>query len=264
MFIHYGRIIHMTENRTKKRIGTTGVIQILLAISLVFLGISVYAFYHPQKITPASPEPSEEASAQPTPEVTPLPSHLTDPNSIYVFIDKTHPVAEDFVPSDLAAPYFNSTGEIIQLKQEAADHLKAMMNAAAAENIQLVVFAGYISYQTQSDYYQDRVSLLGEAEASKVIEKPGYSEHQCGIAVDFSSNSTSATSVSYAETDAGKWLYAHAHEYGYILRYPKDKESLTGYSYMPWHYRYIGEEYAKMMYEISPDLTLEEFYAINK
>ena len=253
------------KNETRKNTpGLIRVIEILLGISVIMLMISVYAFYHPQKPAPADQPSGENAEAQPAPEVTPLPSHLTDPDSIYVFVDKTHPVPEDFIPSGLISPYFNSTGEIIQLKQEPAEHLKAMIAAAANENVRLVVFSGYIPYQTQSEYYEDRVALLGETEAGKIIEKPGYSEHQCGIAVDFSLDSSAATSVSFADSDAGKWLYQHAHEYGFILRYPKGKEDLTGYSFMPWHYRYIGEQYAKMMYDISPDLSLEEFYAIQK
>ena len=256
----------MNTNERKSPFRINRLVEILFFVSAAFLILAVYAFYHPQKpdVVPSGGGETAALSTEPTPEATPLPAHLTDPDSIFVFVDKNHPVPQDFVPSDLVSPYFNSTGEIIQLKAEPAEHLKKMIAAASKDKVQLVVFCGYVSYQTQDEYFQDRAAMLGEAEAGKVIEKPGYSEHQCGIAVDFSSNSTSATTVAYADTDAGKWLYEHAHEYGFILRYPKGKEQITGYSYMPWHYRYIGETYASMMYEISPDLSLEEFYDIKK
>ncbi len=258
----------------------------LLILFCVLLGLSMYFRSHPIKVEAPEPaienqpdpketdtvpeEPSnntgddtETAGNQKEPEETPLPSALTDPNSVTVLVNKNHSLKADFVPSDLAEPYVNSTGDVIQISSKAAESLKEMINAAKEAEIQIYLTSGYVSYDTQEDYYTDRVTLVGEAEANRIIAKAGFSEHQTGLAVDFSNEPTGMGITSaFAETDAGKWLYEHAYEYGFILRYPEGKESITGYSWQPWHYRYVGTDVAGAMHAVSPDLTFEEYYHI--
>jgi D-alanyl-D-alanine carboxypeptidase len=147
---------------------------------------------------------------------------------------------------------------VIQVNALAADQLKAMSTKASEEGINLYLTAGYISYETQDDYFNDRAGMVGEAEANKVIAKAGFSEHQTGLAVDFSDKDDgTATTTAFAESAAGKWLKEHAWEYGFIQRYPEGKEEITSYSYMPWHYRYVGYEHARRIHEA--DICLEEY-----
>ena len=101
--------------------------------------------------------------------------------------------------------------------------------------------------------------MKGADYTNRYSAKPGYSEHQTGLSIDVSASSIgNRLSESFGSTDEGIWLAAHAHEYGFIIRYPKDKASITGYAYEPWHIRYVGIELATYLYE--NNLTLEEYY----
>jgi D-alanyl-D-alanine carboxypeptidase len=91
--------------------------------------------------------------------------------------------------------------------------------------------------------------------------RPGYSEHQTGLAVDFAARGVSTLQVSFAKTKAGIWLAANAYRYGFVLRYPSGKTAITGYSFEPWHFRYVGVEVATAMHDQNIQ-TLEEFYAL--
>lgn len=238
----------------------------VLIFLCVLLIVGVWFRINPAESSPSSAtEPDADGEqVTPTPEPTALPVELTDPNSVTVLVNKTHSLPADFVPASLVTPYVLSISDVIQVNALAADQLKAMVNAANESGVTLYLTAGYISYETQDDYFEDRAGMVGEAEANKVIAKAGFSEHQTGLAFDFSDNASgTATTVAFAETDAGKWLIAHAHEYGFIMRYPEGKESITGYSYQPWHFRYLGADVTKAMHEISPDLTMEEYYKVN-
>ena len=98
----------------------------------------------------------------------------------------------------------------------------------------------------------------------------GYNEHQTGLALDFTDDPTNINNtVSFKDTPAGQWLFAHAHEYGFIQRYPEGKESITGVNFEPWHYRYVGVDVANAIYnkgvELNdPNYTFEEYYSIEK
>ena len=92
---------------------------------------------------------------------------------------------------------------------------------------------------------------------SQVVTVPGASEHQLGLALDIVSNTYTALDQGFGNTDAGKWLYEHSREYGFILRYPKDKEYITGIDFEPWHFRYVGIEAATVI--MDEGITLEEF-----
>ena len=108
-------------------------------------------------------------------------------------------------------------------------------------------------------YCQNRKISRGEAEtyAARYSAVAGQSEHQTGLAVDM--YNTGTADVSFGETEAYQWLSTHAHQYGFILRYPADKTEITGYDFEPWHYRYVGRYHATQMYE--QDLCLEEYLA---
>jgi len=133
--------------------------------------------------------------------------------------------------------------------------LSEMISAAKAEGVNLYQISGFRSYSTQQTLYNNYVARDGKAAADRYSARPGHSEHQTGLAFDLNS-----LEQSFGETKEGKWLAANCWKYGFIIRYPYDKESVTGYMYEPWHVRYLGKETAKAVYESG--LCLEEYLDI--
>lgn len=164
---------------------------------------------------------------------------ITRVNGILV-ANKTYSLPEDYAPG--VDPTANAA-------------LEKMFDAAADDGISLWVVSGYRSYDHQYNTYYGYVARSGQAEADRYSARPGHSEHQTGLAFDLNS-----LEQSFGETAAGKWLKAHCHEYGFIIRYPEDKESVTGYMYEPWHVRYLGEDIAADVFESG--LCLEEYLGI--
>lgn len=130
------------------------------------------------------------------------------------------------------------------------------MQADAYElGLNLYISSGYRSYDYQAGLYQRYVDRSGKAEADRYSARPGHSEHQTGLAFDLNT-----ISDEFKDTDEGKWVSENCHKYGFIVRYPEDKESLTGYMYEPWHIRYLGTDTATAVYESG--LCLEEYLGI--
>lgn len=138
---------------------------------------------------------------------------------------------------------------------DALNALSEMQSAAAADGITLYVVSGFRSYDTQAAIYSNYVSMDGKAEADRYSARPGHSEHQTGYAFDLND-----LNESFADTAEGKWLAANCNKYGFIIRYPKGKEDITGYMFEPWHVRYLGRETAEKVY--NSGLTLEEYLGI--
>ncbi len=148
-----------------------------------------------------------------------------------------------------------------KMDKEAALALEEMFNAAKADGITLLGVSGYRSYEIQKSVYESNVKRNGQSHADKYSARPGASEHQTGLAMDMLSTEYSSLNAGFENTKAFKWLEANAYKYGYILRYPSGKESITGYNYEPWHYRYVGKEASE---EITKNkLTLEEYLGEN-
>ncbi len=139
------------------------------------------------------------------------------------------------------------------VKKEAAEALAEMQNAAAAEGLSLYIVSGYRSYYTQKTVYSGWADRDGTEKADTYSSRAGHSDHQTGYTFDLNS-----LDQSFADTREGIWLAEHCAEFGFIIRYPKDKEMYTGYVYEPWHVRYIGKEKAKIITESG--LSLEEYY----
>ena len=150
-----------------------------------------------------------------------------------------------------------SYGENQMLTEDTFNAFLNMWNAAKKENLNLIINSSYRSYEDQEEVYKYYKSTLGEDDADKRAARPGFSEHQTGMAIDIQTYG-SRTST-FEEFDEFKWLSKNAYKYGFILRYPKDKEFLTGYEYESWHYRYVGKEVAKYIYE--NNITFDEYYA---
>lgn len=133
------------------------------------------------------------------------------------------------------------------------------MNADAKSlGLSLWIASGYRSYWTQKTLYNNYVASDGKEEADTYSARPGYSEHQTGLAFDLNS-----VEDSFANTDEGKWVKDNCYRYGLIIRYPKGKESITGYIYEPWHLRYVGVELATKLYNDGDWITLEEYFGID-
>lgn len=137
------------------------------------------------------------------------------------------------------------------------DAFSVMQSAAANDGISLSVISGYRSYSRQNTIYNNYVSRDGKAKADTYSARAGHSEHQTGLAADINS-----LSQSFKNTKEGQWLNEHCSEYGFIIRYPKGKESITGYIFEPWHIRYVGKELASALYNNGDWITLEEYFGI--
>jgi D-alanyl-D-alanine carboxypeptidase len=177
-----------------------------------------------------------------------------------VLVDRSHALPQDYAPKDLvpltASGVPTVGGRDLMLRREAAEHLKDLVVAAAADGEELVVASAFRSYLDQR-YTHERLKSIYGLEADTMSASPGHSQHQLGTAVDFT-NSVAAYQVHsiFGQTSAAWWLQNHAAPYGFVLSYPPGKDE-TGYQFEPWHYRYIGVENAGRLQKSG--LTLQEF-----
>ena len=185
-----------------------------------------------------------------------------DPDDPYLLlVNKTHPLDDTYKPDDLAdIKYFAADRDAAAryMRKEAAEHFHQMSEAAAVEGHEIVITTAYRSYGFQSVLWNNYVEKHGEAEANTFSARPGQSEHQTGLCTDVSSPSVNyQLTTDYADTEEGRWLAEHCHEYGFIIRFPLGKEEITGYQYEPWHIRYVGTEAAAYIHQ--EQITLEEY-----
>ena len=162
-----------------------------------------------------------------------------DDLSLYYLIDKKHSVSENYVPKDLIPvknnDYWNVSRNDLSLRPEAYSALEELSKAALEDGIKLLVSSTYRSYKYQKNLFNRYVAQDGLALAERYSARAGTSQHQLGCAVDFGS-----ITDDWAETKMGKWVYAHAEDYGWSLSFPKEYEDITGYMWECWHFRYIG------------------------
>lgn len=172
-----------------------------------------------------------------------------------MLVNKYYYLTEDYTPNDLVTLTSKyNTGINSKMRKEAANQFMKMSDAATLDNITIKNASGYRSYQYQVNLYDKYVERDGKKAADTYSARPGFSEHQTGLVTDINQIDNS-----FENTDAFKWLQDNAYKYGFILRFPKDKEDVTGYQYEPWHYRYVGEYAAEKIHD--ENLTLEEYYA---
>lgn len=222
--------------------GSCTITATLSADSTVFGNVTV-------TVVPAqteSPENSDEIrTTEPIPAKTEPPAAQADPTEpTYIqgilIANKTYALPKTFDPG---------------VDPEAKAMFDKMQKAAAQEGLNIYISSGYRSYDYQVKVYNSMVKAYGKKYADEVSARPGYSEHQTGLVFDLNS-----IDLSFAQTKESKWVDAHAHEYGFIIRYPEGKDAITGYSYEPWHLRYLGVENATKVY--NSGLTLEEYLGI--
>lgn len=186
-----------------------------------------------------SPKPTPEPTVQPGPDIQ-VADGITYVNGILV-ANKTYSLPPDYNPG---------------VNPDAQAAFNEMAGAAANEGLNIYISSGFRSYDYQAGLYQRYVNRDGQAAADTYSARPGHSEHQTGLAFDLNT-----ISDSFANTPEGQWVAVHCHEYGFILRYPADKEEITGYKYEPWHLRYLGVEQATAVAESG--LCLEEYLGID-
>jgi len=179
-----------------------------------------------------------------------------------IFVNKDHPLAPAFEPKDLVVPdvpfSFEGDHPKKQMDRTAARALETLFAEAERSGIELNAVSGYRSYETQRAIFQRNARLKGEKEANRTSAYPGESEHQTGLAMDVSAASVdNALEEAFGATKEGQWLADNVASFGFIIRYPKGKEEVTGYKYEPWHLRYVGKELAE--YLTVNGLTLDEF-----
>jgi len=166
-----------------------------------------------------------------------------------MLVNKFNYLPADYAPSDIQKIRTMYAYDNNSAKEEVYDQFIKMWKAAQNEGLSLIINSSYRTFDEQKKIYNSY--------DDDYASRPGFSEHQTGLALDIV---TPGASGSYFEnTDEFRWLQYNAHKYGFILRYPKDKEHITGYSYESWHYRYLGVELATKVYE--SELSYEEYYA---
>lgn len=170
-----------------------------------------------------------------------------------ILVNRKYYVGATYIPDSLVdigdIPKIHRENEIILLDKQTLEAYTRMVHDATFEGIELTVFSGYRSYTRQEE-------LFTHGNDPMYIAMAGHSEHQTGLAIDVSTKDTGLT-LYFENTLSFHFLKNNAYKYGFILRYPKDKTEITGYGYEPWHYRYVGVEVAKYIYE--NNLTLEEY-----
>ena len=188
----------------------------------------------------------------------------TDPTSYTVLVNRDYPMPEDYVPEDLVIPdvsySYNGIYEKSYMRKAAAIAIEKMFAEANKEKkYKLKIVSAYRSYERQTVIYQNNINTRGEEDTNKVSAQPGCSEHQTGLAIDVSSDTVNCKiEESFASCPEGKWLAKNCHKFGFIIRYPEEKSDITGYSYEPWHIRYVGVNLAKYLHK--KKITLEEYY----
>ena len=178
-------------------------------------------------------------------------------NTPYIIANKHYALGSDYVPENLvqlSSKY--GTGKNNQMVQVAKDAFESLCKAAEDQGYTIRGISGYRSYEYQEELYNNYVLQDGKDEADTYSSRAGHSDHQTGLAIDVSDGDTPYTS--FGETDEFRWMQDNAYLYGFILRFPKGKENITGYQYESWHYRYVGVDIATYIHE--NNVTFEEYY----
>lgn len=180
-----------------------------------------------------------------------------------VLVNKQHPIPDDY---ELKLGSIKTSRGSMKCDKRIIADLEKMLEDAKEDGINLVICSPYRPSTRQKYLFDKKVKAYVKSGNSymdsyylsaQAVNIPGSSEHEIGLALDIVSDRYSGLNEGFADTDAGKWLAKHCMEYGFVLRYPKGKESITGIEYEPWHFRYVGKEAAQYM--SSENICLEEF-----
>ena len=174
-----------------------------------------------------------------------------------ILVNKFNYLSESYTPDDLVDMGLQYAFSDKKIRQEVYSSFKRLVKDAKKENLTIVANSTFRTYSYQENLYDNYKYSNGKEYADSYAARPGHSEHQTGLAIDVST--LNSTMANFEETLEFEWLQQHAHEYGFILRYPKDKEFITGYNYESWHYRYVGIKIATEIKNLG--ITFDEYYA---
>lgn len=176
----------------------------------------------------------------------------------YVLVNKHRQLSSKYIPDDLVKideEYVKTDGEI-EIERNVAKAFYDMAEAASEDGMELMVSSGYRSYEDQEEIMETYLELYGQNYVDNYVAKPGFSEHQTGMSLDVASKSVNT----FVNSEEYSWMMDNAYKYGFILRYPKSKEDITGYKCEAWHYRYVGKEIAEYIHD--NNITYDEYYVM--
>jgi D-alanyl-D-alanine carboxypeptidase len=261
-----GRGVVLRSDRTRRRAAVVALVAVLIAAgatALVLLRPPAFADALPAASSPTGSPAPPPADLEPTAPTTTSPPgfdrtrlSIDDPASPWVVVDKLRPLAPlDYAPSDLV-----DAGGGHQLRAEAAQAMAAMQAAASAAGLRITVESAYRSYEYQQGLFGNAVARFGQEGAERRSARPGYSEHQTGLAADLGGGGCDIETC-FADTAEGQWVVANGPRFGFVIRYPDGSQPVTGYKFEPWHVRYVGVELATEM-QAEGVATLEEFFGL--
>lgn len=253
--------------RRKITIGASiGIVAMLLAGGGAAWAIA--AASRPETAPPTATQtakPKPDAAPEPTaaPEPPAAPAYdLDSPSSITVVVNKQRPLNPiDWAPDDLVLPEGIPNVWDHPIRAEAAAALQQMYAAAGEAGVPFTITSGYREYALQKEIYDGLVAQGGVEFADRDTARPGYSEHQTGLTVDLYGEEGCQLAACFGETATGMWLRDNAYRFGYILRYHDGEQATVGYTYEPWHFRYVGVDVATAMHDQGV-LNLEDFFGL--
>lgn len=249
---------------------------LLVLILVAAVGVVAYVIVYrenqsAQHQTATTDQPSKQSSAPSEAPKTPAvfdKKQLSndDPASLWVIVDKLRPLNPKEYAPKVATPNMKlrlaATDPEMKVSTAMQSDLEALAAAAKTANLPLMLASGYRSYAAQVKVYNKEVATYGQVTADSESARPGFSEHQTGLAVDLApAGGTCVVADCFAATAEGKWLAAHAYEFGFVVRYQEGKEATTGYRYEPWHVRYVGKPLATELNKLGNPL-LEDFFGL--
>lgn len=217
---------------------------IFILILVIILFISAFYLLKSNKEEVPNEPPKEEETKNKTSKGY----EILEKDGVYyikdiLVVNKTYSLPSSYNPTKLTDEFMTAFNK--------------MKEAAKEEGLNIYVVSGFRSYEYQDNLYNKYVKKDGKENADTYSARPGHSEHQTGLAADLN-----LVDTSFENTKEGIWLANNCYKYGFILRYPKGKQDITGYIYEPWHFRYIGDE-AKNLYNNGNWITLEEYLGID-
>lgn len=182
-----------------------------------------------------------------------------------MLVNKHNSLPSNYIPKDMMIPNVPFDEDRISEKNflcnKATSHLEKLFKHALKNDVILTAISGYRSYIRQSEIYNNSIKKNGLAYTDKYVAKPGQSEHQTGLAMDISTPKiNNQLEEHFYDTMEGQWLNKYCYKFGFIIRYPINKEHITGYNYEPWHIRYVGIHNATKIH--NNKITLEEYLGI--
>lgn len=184
---------------------------------------------------------------------------IDNPNDLLVIVNKQNKLPDNFTPSNLVLIPKKYCDKKMYIKKEVLKNFIKMYNEIKEENLNITIISAYRNSDYQENLYNNYVKEKGKRYADRCSARKNHSEHQTGLAIDIMGENMDYNL--FDKTKEYLWMKDNSHKYGFILRYPKKKEKITGFKFEPWHYRYVGIDIATQIY--NKNITLEEYKKIS-